>query len=117
MTITQQVKNLLAYSKDARNSDKELYILYLQRAGMEMTKEQIQLIREMPSFETIRRVRQKVQEAGEYLADEPVRKARDNKSMEMQQNMPKASASRTEQILSNGTKLHVPAGFKVLERG
>lgn len=113
MTITQQVRNLLAYSRQARNSDKELYILYLQRAGMNLSNHQINLIRELPSFETIRRVRQKIQESGEHRADEEVRRARKGKSLVMQQNAPKASAERLEKVLGDGT-IVLPNGDKVL---
>lgn len=115
MTITDRVRNLLNYSKKARNSDKELYILYMQRSGMNLTKEQIALIWDMPSFETIRRIRQKIQEGGELVADSDVAKERKFKAMEMEQNTPTAKPERVEQILSDGTKLKVPSGYVIRE--
>lgn len=116
MTVTQQVRNLLTYSKDCRNSDKELFVIYLQRAGMQLTQQQINLIKELPSFETIRRVRQKLQETEPNLrADESVRKARNHKSLEVQQNMPTAKPERVEQILEDGTKAVLPAGYRIAE--
>lgn len=115
MTVTQQVRNLLAYSKDARNSDKELYILYLQRAGMQLTEQQVNLLKELPSLETIRRVRQKIQESGEHRADEPVRKARHYKSLEVQQNVPQAKPERIEQILADGSAVVLPSNYRITE--
>ena len=76
MTTTQQVANILKASREARNSDKSLQILYLQRAGMALSEPQIQLFRKLPSMETLRRTRQALQMQGKYPADEAVNEAR-----------------------------------------
>lgn len=99
MTLTQQVSNILAVSRQARNSDKELQILYMQKFGMNLSQKQIDTFREMPSLESIRRVRQKLQEQGEYPADQNIKKERDWRAMRMQQNAPTAKPKTIEYII------------------
>lgn len=76
MKISDQVEAILKYSRAARNSDRELLIIYMQKYGMELTDKQIELFRKMPSTETIRRTRQSLQEKGLYPADQVVDEAR-----------------------------------------
>ena len=76
LTVTQRVTNILKYSMDARNSDKQLWIIYAQKSGLNLTPEQIKIINDMPEFETIRRVRQKIQEDKQYQADPEVKAQR-----------------------------------------
>lgn len=76
MNITQRVQAILGASKAARNSDKELLLIYMQKAGMGLSDAQVRVFREMPSPETIRRTRQKIQEAGDFPADKEVDEAR-----------------------------------------
>lgn len=99
MTVTKQVEHILSVSHRARNSDKELLILYMQKYGMNLTDNQILKFRDMPSPETIRRVRQKIQESGRYQADQKIKSERDWKSLRMQQNAPSASPRTVEQII------------------
>lgn len=98
MTVTQQVENILAVSRMARNSDTELLIIYLQKAGMNLTPHQVDLFKTLPSTETIRRVRQKIQQSGRYLADQKIANTRKFKAMQMQQNAPIAKPERIEQL-------------------
>lgn len=76
MKILDQVENILKASHAARNSDKELLIIYMMKFGMGLTSRQIELFKKMPSVETIRRSRQIIQEQGKYPADPEVDKAR-----------------------------------------
>lgn len=99
MNITKQVENILAYSKAARNSDKELQVIYMQKSGMNLTSKQVEVFRDMPSLETLRRIRQKLQEGGQYKADEMIAKERRWKSMRMQQMAPAAKPKTIEQII------------------
>lgn len=87
MNITQRVENILRVSRDARNSDTELLIIYMQKSGMELTDRQIAKFRDLPSMETIRRVRQKIQEHGKYPADDSVNEARFRKFKQVKQNI------------------------------
>lgn len=87
MKISQQVENILKASREARNSDKELLIIYMQKFGMELTPKQIALFKKMPSTETIRRTRQQLQQEGKYPADESVDQARFDKFKEVKQNI------------------------------
>lgn len=85
MTIKQQVENILAASSQARNSDKELEIIYMYKIGMNLTSEQIAKFREMPSMETIRRCRQQIQMEGKYPPKPEVEKQRFAKFVAMKQ--------------------------------
>jgi len=107
LKISEQVENILKFSKDARNSDKELIILYMQKFGMDLTPQQIQTFREMPSTETIRRVRQQLQEQGKYEADDSVNEARYNKFTKVRANI------KSE----NAESLIEKQGYKVLPWG
>lgn len=100
MTITQQVENILKVSKTSRNSDKELQIIYMQKSGMDLDARQVQKFRDMPSLETLRRVRQKIQESGKYKADQRIEDSRKFKSMQMQQQAPKFTAEGLEKTLT-----------------
>ena len=72
MNTKTRVESILKYCPKARNSDKELLVIYLQKSGMELTDKQIEVFMNMPSTESIRRIRQKLQEEGKYLADKEV---------------------------------------------
>lgn len=76
MTIKQQTENILKVSHQARNSDKRLEVIYMQKFGMNLTKEQISKYMEMPSLGAVRRERRRFQEIGLYLADKAVNEKR-----------------------------------------
>lgn len=105
MNVTTQVENILKASRQARNSDKELQIIYMQKTGMDLDARQVQIFRDMPSLETLRRVRQKIQENGKFKADKPVEESRKFKSMQMQQQAPKFTPEGLEQTLTGQTIL------------
>lgn len=114
MTVTQQVTNILQASRDARNSDRELIIIYMDKFGMELTEKQKLLFREMPSTETIRRIRQKLQEDGQYPAEENVDKARFEKHKEMRGSSI-GGTEVIEQILNDGSVVQLPPGYRISE--
>lgn len=107
LKISDQVENILKASKDARNSDKELQVIYMQKSGMELTPKQIKLFKEMPSMETIRRVRQQLQEQGKYEADDNVNEKRYEKFKEVRANIKSENA---ETLIER-------QGYRVLEWG
>jgi hypothetical protein len=98
-----------------RSSDKELLIVYMQKAGMDLTPSQIAIYRELPSMETIRRIRQKIQENGELLATPEVEKARFEKYKKTKGSIGVTNAVEAEELL-DGT-LVLPDGTKVLPYG
>lgn len=70
-TVKGNVEKLLERNPDSRNSDKYLIYLYVHEVlGVPITYEQWQKISGV-SFESIRRVRQKIQEEGRYLPTDP----------------------------------------------
>lgn len=85
MKVTEQVENILRASKLARNSDKELFIIFMQKFGLDLDARQVERFRDMPSFETLRRIRQKLQEQGKYPASPMIGKERQYKGLRMQQ--------------------------------
>lgn len=110
MTIRQRVENILRLVPATRNSDTELQIVYMQKAGMELTDKQKQLFRDLPSMETIRRVRQKIQEEGKYPATKEVEQARYEKFKQTRQTISASNSDQTEFIV--GGKY-----YKVLDWG
>ena len=104
MTIKQRVENILRASRQARNSDIELQIIYMQKSGMELTEKQIQTLKSLPAMETIRRIRQKLQEDGEYPPAEAVNEARYNKYKYVRSNI-KSSNSPEKYLESNGYRV------------
>lgn len=90
MKTSDRVEYILQASKAARNSDKELLIIYMQKSGMNLTQEQIQIFRKMPSAETITRVRRQLQEQGKYPADEAIDNGRYEKYQQMKYKTPQA---------------------------
>ena len=87
MTILQRIENILQVSQAARNSDKELWLIYAQKSGMNLTPEQIKTYKDMPSSETIRRTRQQLQMQGKYPASKRVEQYRFNKFRQVRQNI------------------------------
>lgn len=99
MNVTKTVESILREHKQARNSDKALMAYYMQLSGMNLTKEQLMIFKDMPSMETIRRVRQKLQEDGKYPADATVATERQHKANVIQQTMPKSKPEDVEKSL------------------
>lgn len=86
------VEQVLASSVEARNSDNELIIQMLQANGAELTPRQEEVVRGLV-FESITRVRRKLQHDGKYLPSDAVVKFRRFKSAQVQQIAPSASAN------------------------
>lgn len=82
-TIKEQVEGILRDHPEARNCDKELFIKYLeiyhsvQDYFSRNDYNGLQgMLKAAPSFESIRRMRQKLQEKGEYTADPQIQAGR-----------------------------------------
>lgn len=82
MRTSEQVEAILQHDAPSRSDDKRLLIIYMQKAGMELTPRQIEKFRLLPAFETITRVRRELQEQGKYKARPEVEQARYNKFKE-----------------------------------
>lgn len=101
MNVAQRVEAILNLSRMARNSDTELLIIYMQKSGMSLTKEQVALFRKLPAFETITRVRRKLQEEGKYVADKEVENARYNKFVNVKDNIASTPSNRIVDIFDH----------------
>lgn len=100
MNVTQAVERILRDHPNSRNSDKAMFLYVMQEAGMNLSRAQIDIFRDMPSLESVRRVRQKLQEQGKYPADSEIQKERKHKSMVMEQASPVYSAENIERTLT-----------------
>lgn len=83
MTIAERVASILKHDTKSRDSDKRLMLVYMQRAGMNLSDEQVKLFYKLPSMETIRRTRQSLQMQGRYPASKVVEQQRYAKFQEM----------------------------------
>lgn len=95
MTIKKRVEEALTKYPETRDSDKYLirvvWWLIKPEACKEMEGEwwlNLKAMDELPSAESIRRTRQKLQEAGLYLPSDKVAKERGRLEETMQHNMP-----------------------------
>lgn len=107
MTNQQRVRNLLEHVPSTRSSDIELIIYYYQKAGVNLSFEQMQKIRELPTPETLTRIRRKIQENGEFPATKEVEEARYNKFKSVKQNI----------NYEDPEKLLAAKGYKILDYG
>lgn len=95
------VKLVMKTYPNTRNNDHDLIIGVYYALGFEMTPEQREKFRNLPTPETVTRLRRKIQEKGEYLPAEAVGKFRRHKSLVVQQNAPTASVERLEDVLND----------------
>ena len=100
MRVSNIVQKVLGYSREARNSDKVLLLKVWEECGLYLTETQKLKFKDMPSAETIRRIRQKFQEKGMYLAGQRIGRERKFKSFRMQQMNPKED--KVENLLEQG---------------
>jgi hypothetical protein len=86
------VKSILENSQDARNSDKVLLHDYLQHKGIGFNEKQTDIFLSV-NFETITRIRRKLQEEGLYLADAETSRQRKLKASIVKEVAPIAPSS------------------------
>lgn len=103
MTTTQLIENILRERTQTRSDDKMLILAVWDQLGLKLTREQIEIFYDLPSTETIRRVRQKFQEDGKYLASDKVQQYREAKSQEMQQVAPIATPQTLQNVIEQRT--------------
>lgn len=99
MKVTKLVEESLEQYNECRNSDRYLLLTVWHRLGFKLTSEQRSIFMDMPSAETIRRVRQKIQEGGKYPATIKIKKERYMKSMILGQAAPVYKPEHIENIL------------------
>lgn len=72
----QRTENLLKYIPATRSDDKLLQILYMDKAGIHLTDEQVRIFYDMGDLWDVRRYRQKFQQLGLYPPTAEVEKKR-----------------------------------------
>lgn len=98
MRVVDIVSNILQTSRQARNSDKHLIIKFMAHYGIHLNATQQSILMNMPSFETARRIRQKLQQEGKYTPDQTIADDRNFRGMRTQQMMPKLKSDQIEKI-------------------
>lgn len=99
MRVSDEVEEILKEMPSARNSDRVLFLEYMQRNGMNLSLAQQERFWSLAMPETVRRVRQKLQEQGKYVATDKVLKERFRKSLIVQQNIPKTKPENVQKVL------------------
>jgi hypothetical protein len=86
MKTSKLVEWSLKHHPETRNSDIELILNCWHEEGLNLSHQQIQFIKTHCSNpESIRRLRQKIQQENRYLPDQAVEQARYEKSVDMRQ--------------------------------
>lgn len=98
--VNRIIERILRDFPETRNSDKRLILKVWESQGLYLTEAQAYKFFEVSSPETIRRVRQKIQESGKYQADPLIRRERRFKSYRLQQITPQAKPQYVEQALN-----------------
>jgi hypothetical protein len=96
---TYLVEQLLGKYERCRNSDTELIIGVLHLKGLQLTEPQREILRSV-NLESIRRMRQKLQEAGKYLPSPEVARKRRLKGYTVQQNITRTDPGQTQQLIT-----------------
>lgn len=109
------IETVLKESPETRSSDKELYIKVWEHYGFYMSESQKAEFRELPSSETIRRIRQKLQEKGQYQASEKIARHRHVKSQEVQQRMPTTKPEKIQPMLEDIMPRAVSASKEIVD--
>lgn len=99
MRVNELVESTLKFYPIARNSDKMLTLLVWKRLGFNLTPAQRAHFMQLPSTESIRRVRQKLQEQGFYSASQPVQQRRQDRAQIVKQNAPTADSEQLDNLI------------------
>lgn len=92
MKIKQKVERGLSVDKKTRDNDKLLMLAVWEIEGFFLSDVQKSKFMEVSSPETIRRMRQKLQEEGKYKASEEVGEERYNRYVETRAAMPRVDS-------------------------
>lgn len=94
------VSNVLGENTNARSNDKTLFILAGQKYGLWLSQAQKEAFYSMPSFETFRRIRQKLQENGKFIATDSIARQRKFKSWQLQQRIKETMPDKIENLIN-----------------
>lgn len=88
MRVKDKVERVLQYKPETRDNDKLLMLYVWQMEGLKFSKSQLEAFKKASSPESIRRMRQKLQENGKYKASEAVEKKRFDLYQKTRQTIP-----------------------------
>lgn len=101
MGVTYTIERVLREHPETRSSDKTLILRVWEMYGFGLSEAQKEIFMKLPQAETIRRVRQKLQEQGKYQANDQVKRQRNWKSMVAQQRMPTTKPDKLPQVFGD----------------
>jgi len=93
MRVKDKVARILAQKPETRDNDKLLMLYVWQIEGLNLSESQLKKWKEVSSPESIRRMRQKLQEDGQYLASPEVEEHRYQMYTETRNAIPTAPAA------------------------
>lgn len=97
--ISRVVEMVLRDYPETRDSDRKLLVKVWAHCGLYLSEAQAYKFFSIAPPESIRRIRQKIQERGQYKASKRVAKVRELKSQVVQQNAPIAKPERLDNVL------------------
>lgn len=100
MRVSDLVEQILIDIPQTRSDDRYLLLKVWERCGLILDPVQQTKFMDVPSSETIRRIRQKIQESGRYPADETIRKHRKFKSMQVQQRITQTRPDQVDNLIN-----------------
>lgn len=103
--LIDNIEKVLRDLPESRDDDKVLIPYILNSYGLGLTPKQIAKFRDMPSTESIRRTRQKLQEQGKYPATDKSKNVRYNKSVNVAYKITKLKPEKVEALLQESPSL------------
>ncbi len=97
--ITKLVEDILKTHPRTRDSDKDLFIAVLQMLGADLSERQREIMRSV-NLESVRRLRQKLQEDGQYLPSVDVAQRRKLKAQLVKDAVPYGNHDLTMELLN-----------------
>lgn len=102
MKISDIVAKALNDDPQARSDDRKLLLGVWAEQGLILLESQRSIFMyQIASSETIRRIRQKLQEQGKYVAAEPIRRHRKFRGLQVQQAIPKTKPEKIDQLINS----------------
>jgi len=97
--LNKTIETILRDYPETRSNDRLLQIKVWERQGFYLSDSQRDKYLHLPSTESVRRTRQKIQESGLYPASESVKRQRKFKAMQIQQMIPKVKSDKVERLV------------------
>lgn len=101
LTTAKRVLYLLHHYPETRSSDKVLILRFLEKLGIDLTEDQVEVLMSV-NLESITRARRKIQEDGRYPATPEVQAERQQKAGDVRQIAPRADVEQLTNTIERG---------------